>query len=194
MDRSNGGWRFGLAIPFVAIALCGCGVPAGTGGGGDPLAQYRLDGSDPELEGNVTAINARYNEALGCVEADQQLTDEQQLAVLLDAYARIAPPETFDQFVEGMVSFSEQRTAEICDTELSDDAEVAGLADALVAESARQAACLGVESQVTQETALVEMKKAWLATIGNTVGSLAEAGQHFLALLTLSGDSLCETP
>jgi hypothetical protein len=184
--------RYGcMVLAGVAlVAAAGCASGGGGGGGsttGDPLAEYRL-GGDAALDADVAAITKAYNDAVICVNDDVSFTEEQNLDALKQTFT--GAPEDFPAYVHQTRTQIEQRTGEICTTELGDDPDLDAQVAELTTQRNRGRQCRGDEPTLDDENSLGYLKQQFLKRI-LAFDDLLSAAQTLVTEATQAADSEC---
>lgn len=177
---------------LVLIAGAGCASTSGSGGGGnantgDPLAEYRL-GDQAELDTDVAAITKAFNDAVVCVNDNASFTDQQNLDALKAAYTGDAAD--FPAYVDQARTDIEQRTDEICTTELGDDTDLDAQVTELTTQRNRGRECRGATPNLTDENSLLYLKQQYLERI-LAFDDLLAAAQALVNEATQVADDEC---
>jgi hypothetical protein len=176
---------------MVLMAGAGCASTGGGGGGdgtsSDPLAEYRL-GAQAELDADVAAITNAYNDAVLCVNDNASFTDQQNLDALKAAYT--GDPEDFPTYVDQARTQIEQRTDEICTTDLGDDAELDAQVTELTTQRNRGRDCRGATPNLTDENSLLYLKQQYLERI-LAFDNLLAAAEALVSDATQIADDEC---
>lgn len=156
--------RASYAFALVAMVMAGLGCSTTTGGGGGStstsLAEYQLDGMNPELEADVAAIAAADNAAFVCIEVDVSFTDQETLDGLKSAYTGAAAG--FPDYVADVRGRVERRSDEICTTELGDEPDLDDAVARLTAARNRGRECQGDEPDLDDENSLALVKQKYM--------------------------------
>jgi hypothetical protein len=159
----------GLALVCVVVMGSGCGTTSGGGGGGGgntgpSLTEYQLDGSNPELEADITALTTAYNAALQCIgEDDTFFTDQQNLDALKTSYTGAAAD--FPAYVDESRQLVENGSDEICNYALGQDAVLDGFVADITEARNRGRACRGDDPNLTDENSLEFLKQRYLTQV-----------------------------
>jgi hypothetical protein len=194
MDMIVDSLRYGCVVLMgvALVAAAGCASTSGGGGGGDgttgdPLAEYQL-GDSAELDADVAAITNAYNAAVACVNDNASFTDEQNLDALKQAYT--GAPEDFPAYVDQTRTQIEQRTDEICTTNLGDNPDLDAQVAELTTQRNRGRQCRGDEPNLTDENTLGYLKQQYLQRI-LVFDDLLSAAEQLVIEATQAADLEC---
>ncbi|UCG15714.1 MAG: hypothetical protein JSV19_10510 [Phycisphaerales bacterium] len=155
--------RASYAFALVATVMAGSGCSTTTSGGGGTstsLAEYQLDGSNPELEADVAAIAAADNAAFVCIDVDVSFTDQETLDGLKSAYS--GATAGFPAYVADVRVKVERRSGEICTIELGDDPDLDEAVARLTVARNRGRECQGDEPDLDDENSLALVKQKYM--------------------------------
>lgn len=155
----------GLGLACVLVMGFGCNSTSGGGGGGGNtgpnLNDYQLDGSNPELEADITALTTAYNAALLCInEDDTSFTDQQNLDALKASYTGEAAD--FPAYVDESRQLIENGSEQICTYQLGQDATLDAFVTDITEARNRGRECRGDEPTLTDENSLEFLKQRYL--------------------------------
>ncbi len=183
-----------LAVMAMTGTACTTSVAPATAGGSagasaEELAEYRLDGTYPDLDDDIAALTAAYNEALACIGQENiSFTEQQNLDALKAAFD--GTKDEFPAFAASARDTLERGSDDVCGLALGDDPDLDVTVALITDQRNRGRECRGDDPTIDDENTFAFLKQRYVQQMLAFAG-LSEAATALLNDATQLADDEC---